>query len=108
MIERRRLDVLTLSTLLFDLSVSRNLSANRNYHFCHLCFIKLNQISEGADMLYKEYKVAVNLRNVAGVTADDAGRGRLFCTMLYFLNPGASGCYNFVTKPLQLIFSPTS
>ena len=30
------------------------------------------QLKEGADMLYREYKVAVNLRNVAGVTADDA------------------------------------
>ena len=24
------------------------------------------------------------------------------------LNPGASGCNNFVTKPFQLLFSPTS
>ena len=34
--------------------------------------LKILVVEEAADMLYREYKVAVNLRNVAGVTADDA------------------------------------
>ena len=33
--------------------------------------MKMLVVEEDADLLYKEYKVAVNLKNVAGVTSDD-------------------------------------
>ena len=34
--------------------------------------LKMLVVEEDADLLYREYKVAVNLKNVAGVTCDDA------------------------------------
>ena len=33
--------------------------------------MKMLVVDEDADLLYREYKVAVNLKNVAGVTCDD-------------------------------------
>ena len=43
--------------------------------------LKVLVVEEAADILYREYKVAVNLRNVAGVTSDDADYQPKICTI---------------------------
>ncbi|CBY19129.1 unnamed protein product [Oikopleura dioica] len=43
--------------------------------------LKILVVEEAADMVYKEYKVAVNLRNVAGVTAEEVDYFPKYCTL---------------------------